>query len=68
MVAKKARNAEAVIATIIGILVILWMSLSKHFPESMQHLKNPLHVNMTIVVGTLTIFLVGLLATRLRKK
>ncbi len=67
MVAKKAKNAEAILGTIIGILVIVWMSLSKHFPESMQHLKNPLHVNMTIVVGTLTIFLVGLLATKLRK-
>ncbi len=68
MIAKKAGNAEAITGTIIGILVILWMSLSKYFPENLQHLKNPFHVNMIVVIGTLTIFLVGLLLTKARKK
>ena len=68
LIAKKAGNPEAVTATIIGIIVILWMSLSKYFPANLEHLKNPLHVNMTIVVGTLTIFLVGLLLTKLKRK
>ncbi|HRP56255.1 sodium:solute symporter [Agriterribacter sp.] len=68
MIAKKARNAEAVTGTVVGILVILWMSLSKYFPEQWQHLKSPFHVNMIVVVGTLTIFLVGLLLTKARKK
>lgn len=68
IISKKAKNAEAVTATIIGILVILWMSLSKYFPAELEHLKSPLHVNMVIVVGTLTIFLVGLLLTKLRKR
>ena len=68
MIAKKARNAEAVTGTIVGILVILWMSLSKYFPEQWQHLKSPFHVNMIVVVGTLTIFLVGLLLTKARRK
>ena len=65
---KKAKNAEAVTGTIVGILVILWMSLSKYFPEQWQHLKSPFHVNMIVVVGTLTIFLVGLLLTKARRK
>jgi hypothetical protein len=30
--------------------------------------RNPLHKSMIIVVGTLTIFLLGLLFTRLRKR
>ncbi|HRN56118.1 MAG TPA: sodium:solute symporter [Agriterribacter sp.] len=68
MIAKKARNAEAVTGTIVGILVILWMSLSKYFPEQWQHLKSPFHVNMIVVVGTLTIFLAGLLLTKLRRR
>lgn len=68
MIAKKARNAEAVTGTIVGILVILWMSLSKYFPEQWEHLKSPFHVNMIVVVGTLTIFLVGLLLTKARRK
>jgi SSS family solute:Na+ symporter len=68
MIAKKARNAEAVTGTVVGILVILWMSLSKYFPDQWAHLKSPFHVNMIVVVGTLTIFLVGLLLTKARRK
>ncbi|MBS1749317.1 MAG: sodium:solute symporter [Bacteroidetes bacterium] len=68
LIVKKAGNAEAVTGTIIGIIVILWMSLSKSFPQGWEHLKSPFHVNMIIVVGTLTIFLVGLLVTKLRKR
>ncbi|MCO5241047.1 MAG: sodium:solute symporter [Chitinophagaceae bacterium] len=68
MIAKKARNAEAVTGTVVGIVVILWMSLSKHFPEQLQHLKSPFHVNMIVVVGTLTIFLVGLLVTKIKRR
>lgn len=68
MIAKKARNAEAVTATIIGIVVILWMSLSKYFPTELEHLKSPFHVNMIVVIGTLAIFLSGLLLTKLKRK
>ncbi|MFT3705445.1 MAG: sodium:solute symporter [Agriterribacter sp.] len=68
MIAKRAGNHEAITATIIGILVILWMSLSKFFPAQWEHLKNPMHANMIIVIGTLTIFLIGLLLTKLKRK
>lgn len=68
LIVKKAGNVEAVTGTIIGILVILWMSLSKNFPQGWEHLKSPFHVNMIIVVGTLSIFLVGLLVTKLRRR
>lgn len=57
----KAKNPQAVFAVILGVLVIGWMSLSailikNGLPETFA---NPLHTNMTIVMGTLTIFLVG---------
>jgi SSS family solute:Na+ symporter len=63
----RTANAAAALATTIGILVIFWMSLpgllGDRLPES---LRNPLDANLTIVVGTLAIFLVGLLASRVR--
>jgi SSS family solute:Na+ symporter len=64
----KAKNAAAVAATVIGILVILWMSLSKYFPEDLQRFKSPLHIHMVIVVGTLAIFLAGLLFSRMQRR
>jgi SSS family solute:Na+ symporter len=63
----KTKNAAAVGATIVGMLVILWMSLSKYLPASMERLRNPLHVNMIIVIGTLSIFLTGMLLTRMQR-
>lgn len=62
----KTKNAAALTATIIGMLIIIWMSLSKYLPATWQHLRSPLHVHMIIVVGTLSIFLVGMLLSRLR--
>ena len=54
---RQTKNVEAFIATIIGLLVIIWMSFS-----------GPLHKNMIIVVGTLSIFLTGILLTRIKRK
>jgi len=63
----KTKNATAVTATIIGILVILWMSLSKYLPAGWVNLRSPLHAHMIIVVGTLSIFLAGTLLSRLQR-
>jgi len=57
----KARNPQAIFAVVLGVLVIGWMSLSvllvkNGLPETFA---NPLHANMAIVMGTLTIFIVG---------
>lgn len=65
MLARSAGNAAAKIATTIGVLVILWMTFSSLLPEDWNALRNPLHMNMVIVVGTLTIFLCGVLASRI---
>jgi SSS family solute:Na+ symporter len=67
IISRQTRNAEALTATIIGVLVIVWLTLSPNLPESLAGLRNPLHKSMVIVVGTLTIFLLGLLLTRFRQ-
>lgn len=68
LISKKANNNDAIIGTIVGICVILWMTFSYLIPENLAYLRNPLHANMIIVVGTLTIFLIGNLSQRLRAK
>ncbi|TMI64594.1 MAG: sodium/solute symporter [Bacteroidetes bacterium] len=66
LISRKSKNAEAFTATIIGIVVILWMTFSDRLTGEYSFLKSPLHKNMIIVVGTLTIFLAGLLLTKLK--
>lgn len=68
IISRRTKNHEAFVATLIGIVVILWMTLSKYLPQQYAFLKNPLHTNMVIVIGTLTIFLAGLLLTASRRK
>ncbi|MFT3902626.1 MAG: hypothetical protein QM727_05610 [Niabella sp.] len=65
---RRTVNTAAFLATIVGLLVILWMSLSYMIPEGYAFLKSPLHANMIIVVGTLVIFLTGVLFTGITKK
>ena len=65
---RRTKNAEAFIATLIGIIVILYMTLSPYIPDKYAFLRNPLHKNMVIVVGTLTIFLAGILLTAVKRK
>lgn len=68
VVSKQTKNHEAILATIIGIAVIVWMTLSSLLPPAYETFRNPLHKNMIIVVGTLTIFLVGVLLTKIKKQ
>jgi len=67
MIAKSAGNAAAKLATLIGILVIVWMTFSTLLPDQYAGWRNPLHMNMVMVVGTLTIFLSGLLISKFKK-
>lgn len=66
IISRSTHNAEALTATIIGVLVIVWMTFSSQLPDTYAALRNPLHPNLIMVVGTLTIFLVGILLTKLR--
>ncbi|CAA9392130.1 MAG: Predicted sialic acid transporter, partial [uncultured Phycisphaerae bacterium] len=67
LIARRARNATAVTAVTVGVLVILWMTLSPKaamWPASLDALRSPFHNLMISVVGTLTVLLVGLLVSR----
>ncbi len=66
MISKTTGNAVAKLSTLIGILVILWMTFSALLPDKYAAFRNPLHLNMVIVVGTLTIFLCGVLISRIK--
>jgi len=68
LISKNVTNKDALTGTLTGILVILWMTFSYLIPDQYSYLKNPLHANMIIVVGTLSIFLAGNLSLKLRKK
>ncbi len=68
LISRRTKGQEALTAVIIGVIVILWMTFSDRLPENYAFLKNPLHKNMIIVVGTLTIFLVGMLLTAFKKR
>ncbi|MGF1925722.1 MAG: sodium:solute symporter family transporter, partial [Bacteroidia bacterium] len=67
IISRQTKNHEAILATIIGIAVIIWMTFSHLLPPEYESFRNPLHKNMIIVVGTLTIFLTGVLITKLKK-
>jgi len=62
---KKARNPEAASGVVLGLLVIAWISIfQKRWP-----LPVALHTNLSIVVGTTTIFVTGfVLAALFREK
>jgi len=68
--ARKATNFNAMIGVVAGVLVILWMSLSPlYFTEgSWLNFRSPFHANLTIVIGTTVIFLVGFLLSELVNK
>ena len=68
IISRRTKSHEAFTATIIGIIVILYMTFSNRIPESYAFLRSPLHKNMVIVVGTLSIFLAGLLLTATKRK
>nr|WP_262918304.1 sodium:solute symporter [Mucilaginibacter straminoryzae] len=68
LISKSSKNTEAIIATLIGIFVILWMTFPSVIPERLAFLRSPFHKNMIIVVGTLSIFLAGTIMAKLRSQ
>ena len=62
---RRVSKGGAIVAVIVGLLVIAWMSLSPLLPEneSWTFLRSPLHGYLTIVFGTLSIFVVGFILT-----
>lgn len=65
-ISKKVKSKVAAISVCAGILVISWMSLSPLvFPEEWKGLVSNFHANLTIVLGTLTILLLGFILSLL---
>lgn len=66
LIARRAGNAAGATGVAVGVLVIGWMTFSpaSALPEA---LHSPFHAHMTTVVGTLSIFAVGLAVSRLRR-
>ncbi len=56
---KKARNFQAVTGVVLGLLVIAWITLLQVHFESVPKL----HANLSIVLGTMVIFIAGFLLT-----
>ncbi len=69
LISKKAKNPHAVCAAILGISLIAWLSLSKTdlWPDAWEGGKNPFHSFMTIVIGTSSIVLIGVLLSAFLK-
>ena len=67
LISKQTKNTEALIAVIVGLIVIIWFSFSDKPGPDLSYLKIALHKNMIIVVGTLTIFLTGILVTKIKQ-
>lgn len=60
LIVQNTTSKQAAIAVLAGVLVIIWMSLSGLiFTSELEPFQNPLHSNMTIVMGTVTIFILG---------
>lgn len=64
VMSRRAGNPQAILAGVIGLLIIAWMALSTEsfWPKAWAGWSNPLHTFMTIVIGTTSIVLIGMLA------
>ncbi|MFO7826911.1 MAG: sodium:solute symporter [Cyclobacterium sp.] len=60
-IGKNIKRSYAAIGVVLGVLVIGWMSLSPVILEEGAVFRSTFHANLTIVFGTLVIFLVGFL-------
>ncbi len=71
IISRRAGNPAAVTAVVAGVAVIAWLSASNVLADNgalPDSLRNPLDSYLTIVFGTLTILLVGMLVARMIPK
>ena len=66
---KRINKVAAILGVVAGLLVIFWMSLSQYLVTgAWEPYQCKLNGNLTIVIGTMVIFIVGFLFTALLKK
>lgn len=63
VLSRRAAGGQAIVGMIAGLLVIVWATFSRKLDGP---LANSLHAFMTTVLGTLTIFFIGVLLSRHR--
>lgn len=63
----RAKNPAALTGVTCGILVILWMSVSKGWEGPLEPFSSPFHTFLVIVFGTLAILIVGIVVSRIRR-
>ena len=61
LISRRARSGHAAVGVALGVLVIVWMTFSPAWPDRLAAWRSPFHTNLVVVIGTLAIFLVGLL-------
>lgn len=62
--AKNVENLAAKIAALFGVAIIAWISFKDSLPKNLQ---SPFDSKMTVVIGTISIVLIGLLVQKLMK-
>ena len=68
LIARRAKNAAAASGVLAGVLVILWMTFSPQWTGRLEPLRSGMHSFLIVVVGTLTVLLVGLVISGLRTR
>lgn len=62
LVSRRADSRAGFLGVASGIAVILWMTFSTKWTGALESLRSPFHNLLTLVIGTGTILIVGLLA------
>ncbi len=62
----RAKNPAAISGVILGIISIVWMTISPDWTGELAKFKSPFHSFLIIVIATLVILLVGILVNRIR--
>jgi len=62
-ISRRVTSPAALTGVVAGIVVILWLSVSPAWTGSLARYRSPFHGFLTIVIGTLTILVVGWVAS-----
>lgn len=65
IMSRRAASGQAIVGMVAGLMVIIWATFSRNLEGP---LANSLHAFMTTVLGTVTIFVIGVLLSRYRSR
>jgi len=66
-ITKKVDSQSAAISVLLGVIIVAWIGLSSHLNFIPEFLKSPFHTYLSVVIGTLCMFVIGVLLSRLRR-